>query len=260
MCLTRNGGHLLMDVLENDPCEAPVKRMFAKIKTSILDKTRNGRTTYDAVTGGSTGDSFKQRKCRIGLVDDSPEERERNIEIYMRLLYVNGIRPVMEAIDKIDPEFVDWGMERLADAKDVSTSFDRDDIKGIDHLFGGTREQVSDGDMGCTAEQCKKRQTQQAEKDLCDACKVHDIEGHGIVRWCMVLALVGREMLSRHNGGEVSRMFGPLQTNGKQMSPVDVFGKVFEELDRSFFGVGNMSINAMRTTQDTVAVEHGLEM
>lgn len=97
------------------------------------------------------------------------------------------------------------------------------------------------------------------DKDLCNACKVHDIEGHEVVSWCMVMALVGREMLGKHNDRRVNGMFGPLQIAGEQMSP-DVFGKVFKEIGRSFFGMGNMSINAMRATQDTIAVEHGIEM
>ncbi|CAM9869730.1 unnamed protein product [Ectocarpus sp. 6 AP-2014] len=260
MCLTRNGGHLLREILENDPCEEAAKRVFEQISKSILDKTRTERTSWDAVINGSTGESSKQRKCRIGLVDDSPEDRERNLEIYMRLVSVDGIRPVMEAIDKIDSEFIDWGVELFPEAKGVSTSFDRDDIKGIDHLFGGIREQVGEEGVVYSRSGCLFKQTDDADRELCNACKVHDIKGHGVVRWCMVMARVGRTMLKKHIKGKVSCMFGPLQANGAQMSPVGVFGKVFKELGRSFFGVGNMSVNAMWSTQDTIAVEQGLEI
>ncbi|CAM9138184.1 unnamed protein product, partial [Ectocarpus sp. 4 AP-2014] len=70
-----------------------------------------------ATSDNTTGKSSKQRKCRVGLVEDPPEERERNLEIYMRVVFINGIRTVMEVIDKIDPEFVEWGMGRLVEAK-----------------------------------------------------------------------------------------------------------------------------------------------
>ncbi|CAN0511557.1 unnamed protein product [Ectocarpus sp. 12 AP-2014] len=174
----------------------------------------------------------------------------------MRLVFINGIRTVMEAIDKIDPEFVEWGVERLVEAEDVSTAFKQEDIGGSDHLFGGTPRK----EVGKEGEDILKigvpidaKQTGEADCDLSKVCKSHDIEGRGVVRWCMVMALVGREMLRKHSGGRVNGMFGSLQTTGEQMSP-GVFGKVFREPGRSFFGMGNMGVNAMRTVQDTIAV------
>ncbi|CAN0442364.1 unnamed protein product, partial [Pylaiella littoralis] len=263
MCLSRNGGNLLKTLLKGTPSDAAVKRILEKSKESILDKTRAWRARWDAQNHGAVRKSSKQRKCRVGLVEDSHEERERSLEMYMRLVRVNGMHPVMEAIDEIDPDFVEWGMKRLVEAEDVSTTLKRENIKGIDHLFGGTLEQVNDGDRGCTVAYGRRRvekpQTPEADKDLSRACKFHDIEGHDVVRWCMVMALVGREMFSKHNGGEVNEMFGPLQTTGQQISPT-TFGKVFKELGQSFFGMGNMSVNAMRTVQDTIAVEHGLQL
>ena len=75
----------------------------------------------------------------------------------------------------------------------------------------------------------------------------------------MVVAFAGREMLKKHNNGKVSRFFGPLQANGKQLSR-SVFGDVFRECARSFFGEANMSIASMRSAQDTLAVEYGREL
>lgn len=66
-------------------------------------------------------------------------------------------------------------------------------------------------------------------------------------------------MLKKHNHGKVSRYFGPLQINGKQLSRA-VFGDVFRECGRSFFGEANMSIGSMRSVQDTLAVEYEREM
>lgn len=138
-----------------------MKRVFEKSKSSILDKTRAVRTRWDALISDSTGKSSKQRKCRVGLVEDPPEERERNLEIYMRLVVINGIRTVMEAIDKIDPEFVEC---RVVEAEDVSTAFKREYIGGSDHLFGGTPEQVEDGVRGVTMTDGKRRVAGLVEK------------------------------------------------------------------------------------------------
>ena len=326
MCLSRTGGHLLQSLLKNTPSGPAVERIIDKSKKSVLDKIRAWRARHDAQINGAVGKSNKQRKCKIGLVEDSQEERERSLEMYMRLVRVNGMRPVMKAIEEIDPKFVEWGMTRLVEAEDVSTTIKREDIRGTDHLFGGTPEEVDDGVRGVTVADGKRKvadladkleaaginpqtfavfsvgtmlaiemsgacirpedfffleqktmwfdseggilkigmpidgkQTDQADQDLSMVCKFHDIEGHDVVRWCMVMALVGREVLGRHNGGRVNEMFGPLQTTGQQISP-ETFGKVFKELGRSFFGMGNMAVNAMRTVQDTIAVEHGLQM
>lgn len=97
-------------------------------------------------------------------MEDSPEERERMLEICMLLVLVNGIRPVMEAIDEIDPKFVEWRMKRLVEAEDVSSLFEREDIRGTDHLLGGTPEQVKDGAIEVTVTDGKRRVTGLVEK------------------------------------------------------------------------------------------------
>ena len=328
MCLSRTGGNLLEDILKKTPSWTAVERILAKSKKCILDKTRNNRQRWDAIINGSTGKSSKQRKCKAGLIEDEQEEREEKLDRYMRLVRVNGMMSVMNAIKEIDEGFVEWGMARLVEAESVSTLFKREHIRGYDHLFGGTSEQVEEGLRGVTVEDGRRRvdelvekleaagitcrtfsifsvgtmlamimsganirpedfffletktmyfdkkagedgilkigmpidgkQTEQADKELCDACKFHDIEGHDVVRWCMVMALVGRQMLAKKNGGKVNEMFGPLQPNGFQMSD-HIFGVAFKEIGRSLFGMGNMTINTMRTVQDTIAVEFGLE-
>ena len=39
-----------------------------------------------------------------------------------------------------------------------------------------------------------------------------------------------------------------------------MFGDVFRKVRRSVFGVRNISVDAMRTAQDTLVVEHGQEL
>ena len=65
------------------------------------------------------------------------------IEIHTRLVFTNGIQPVMDAIDEVDPSFVEWGMDHLAAAKEESTRFERDEIKNDDHLFASYLEEVA---------------------------------------------------------------------------------------------------------------------
>ena len=74
-----------------------------------------------------------------------------------------------------------------------------------------------------------------------------------------MMTLVGRKMLKQHSCGKVSVIFGPLQSNGKQISR-PVFGDVFRKARRLVFGVRNISVDAMRTAQDTLVVEHGQEL
>lgn len=314
--LARAGAHLLRDMLTVDRCGEPVEAMFDKAE-KVCNQTRKLRETRVAKTSGSIGDSSNMRKSRVGMVEATAEEREQMIEIYTRLVFTNGIQSVMDAIGEVDPSFVEWGMERLAAAKEVSTSFERDEIKNDDHLFGTYPKEVTEGRRrvtglvekleakGITCRDftvfsvatmltidvsgatirtkdffalllktmwydkkagvlklgmpIKAKQSESADRKLEMACKEHDIHGHGIVRWCMVMAFAGREMLKKHNNGKVSRFFGPLQANGKQLSR-SVFGDVFRECARSFFGEANMSIASMRSVQDTLAVEYGREL
>lgn len=313
----RVGAHLLESMLTADWVCEPVKAIFRRAE-EVYNQTRKLRETRVAKTSGCMGDSSNIRKSRVGMVDATPDERERIIEIYTRLAYTNGAQKVMTAIGKVDPGFVEWGMESLAAAKEVSTSFERNDIKNDDHLFGTCPKTVAEGrrrvaglvekldaekNIGCQdiavlsvatmlvmdvsaatirtkdffallhktmwydnkagilklGMPIKAKQSESADHKLEMACKEHDIHGHELVRWCMVMAFVGREMLKNHNKGKVSRFFGPLQTNGKQLSRA-VFGDVFRECGRSFFGEANMSIASMRSVQDTLAVEYGREM
>ncbi|CAN0597129.1 unnamed protein product [Laminaria digitata] len=77
----------------------------------------------------------------------------------------------------------------------------------------------------------------------------------------MVMSLVGRPFLRKHNSGKVDKHFGPLGTDGKRLSQ-DVFsGKhgILKDVGRAFFRTENMSLNALRTVQDTLAAEHLVE-
>ncbi|CAN0304109.1 unnamed protein product, partial [Scytosiphon promiscuus] len=261
--LARAGAHLLRDMLTVDRCGEPAEAMFDKAE-KVCNQTRKLREARVAKTSGSMGDSSNMRKSRVGMVEATAEEREQMIEICTRLVFTNRIQSVMDAIGEVDPSFVEWGMERLATAKEVSTSFERDEIKNDDHLFGIYPTEVAEGrrrEAGVLklGMPFKAKQSESADRKLEIACKGHDIHGHGLVRWCMVMAFAGREMLKKHNNGKVSRFFGPLQANGKQLSR-SVFGDVFRECARSFFGEENMSIDSMRSVQDTLAVEYGREV
>ena len=73
------------------------------------------------------------------------------------------------------------------------------------------------------------------------------------------MALVGRPFLKKANKGELDTRFGPLGIDGKALSQ-GVFGIIFESIGLAFFGLENADVNALRTTQDTLAVEHVIEL
>lgn len=79
------------------------------------------------------------------LVNQSPTEREKAVDFCMAVVSHNSCQPLMEAVEKHSPDFVEWGMERLEEATPVSTDFDRNNILGEDHLFGNTPEKVAQG-------------------------------------------------------------------------------------------------------------------
>lgn len=103
------------------------------------------------------------------------------------------------------------------------------------------------------------KQTKTAVKKLSTVCFEHGIEGADVVRWLAVMALVGRPFLKEANDGELDVMFGPLGMDGQVLSS-GVFGTVLKHIGVAFFGLGSVDVNAFRTVQDTLAVEHIMEL
>ncbi|CAM9900453.1 unnamed protein product, partial [Ectocarpus sp. 4 AP-2014] len=229
----------------------------------------------------------------------------------------NGCQRVMEAIEKVDPGFVHWGLDHLTEAKNASKLFELDDIGGEEHLLGKTPEKVAEGEkrvvtllealeeegidskdfvvfsmatrlamlfngatlrpqvfFGLVAKTtyfkpsvermmirlpAEGKQTESAEEYLSTVCMEHGIEGAEVVRWLAVMALVGRPFLKKANGGEPDTRFGPLGIDGKALSQ-GVFGTILEETGLAFFGLDNVDVNALWTAQDTLAVEHIIEL
>ncbi|CAM9936666.1 unnamed protein product, partial [Pylaiella littoralis] len=87
----------------------------------------------------------------------------------------------------------------------------------------------------------------------------HGAEGADVVRWWMVMSLVGRPFLEKGNNGELETEFRPLGVDGKVISE-GVFDALVENIGEAYFGLGNVDINALRTAQDTLAVEHIMEL
>lgn len=103
------------------------------------------------------------------------------------------------------------------------------------------------------------KQTKTANKKLSTVCFEHGIEGEDVVRWMAVMTLVGRPFLKEANGGELDIMFGPLGMDGQALSS-GVFGTILQHIGVTFFGLANLDVNAFRTVQDTLAVEHLIEL
>lgn len=312
----RFGPRLLEHVLGADSSHGAVQRTLDHCH-SFFQNARNLRKHVAAKTNGGVGDGIKLRKQRVPLVEDSPEEREETMDMFMGAMSANGCQRVMEAIGKVDPGFVDWGLDRLTEAKNASTLFELDDIGGEEHLLGKTSEGVAEGEKrvvtllealeedgvdskdfvvfsvathlamlfnGATLRPqdffglvgkttyfkpsvgrmmirlpAEGKQTESAEESLSTVCMEHGIEGAEVVRWLAVMALVGRPFLKKANGGELDTRFGPLGIDGKALSQ-GVFGTILEETGLAFFGLDNVDVNALRTAQDTLAVEHVIEL
>lgn len=103
------------------------------------------------------------------------------------------------------------------------------------------------------------KQTEVAEKSPANACFQYGVEGAEVVRWWVVMSLVGRPFLKKHNGGEVDSIFGPLAQDGKALSNKE-FGEAFLLIGKSFFGVPWADVAALRTVQNTLAAEHLVEL
>lgn len=99
----------------------------------------------------------------------------------------------------------------------------------------------------------KEKATKKQNKNLSKVQKEHEIHGADVVRWCTVMSLIGREFLRKENGS-VDYRFRPLKANGKKMSD-HMFGRIFESCMRSYFGVDNADVYALRTAQDSLACE-----
>lgn len=104
----------------------------------------------------------------------------------------------------------------------------------------------------------KGKQTESANGELKNVLKEHEIWGPDVIRWCMVMNLVGREFL-RKKIGSVDPEFGPLAPDGQRLSD-DVFKKVVAAVGRTYFGVDNADVYSMRTVQDTIATEDLVEV
>lgn len=307
---------LLERVLGNDSCVNAVQRILGTSE-QLFQNARNLRDKTAAKTNGAIGDSAKIRKMRAVLVEQTSEEREETMGIFMEAMSNNGCRRLMEAIERIDPGFVEWGLGCLEEAKQVSTTYKRVDTHGEDHLLGNTPGKIIEGkgrvaallkQLDAEGFTCKDisvfsvatalasmfnaaclrpqdffnllaktlyynkklhrlmiglpdagKQTKAAEKQLARACMEHCVEGSEVVRWWVVMSLVGRPFLKKHNDGWVDPRFGPMGTNGKVLSE-KVFRTIFAQMGRLFFATGNADVNALRTVQDTLAVEHIIEL
>ncbi|CBJ33597.1 conserved unknown protein [Ectocarpus siliculosus] len=99
----------------------------------------------------------------------------------------------------------------------------------------------------------KGKQHRTANKRLDTVLKEHEIHGADVVRWVMVMSLVGRAFLREDNNGVVDESFGPLNSNGTQIT-ADTFGKIFKVM-RAYFGVDNADVYSLRTAHDSQAVK-----
>ena len=103
------------------------------------------------------------------------------------------------------------------------------------------------------------KQTETAMRDPSRACMEHEILGDRVVEWWVVMSLLGRPFLAKHNDGVLDQCFGPLGTDGEVLTEY-VFGEVLDSMGKAFFSTWNVDVNALRTVQESLAAEHMIEL
>ncbi|CAN0254918.1 unnamed protein product [Ectocarpus sp. 6 AP-2014] len=320
----RIGKKLVPPLMGNASCREPAKQAV-EASGKLFDVARNGRAKATAEKSGAVGPAAKVRKQRVILLELTPEEREKAMDMFMAAITKNGCGRLMDAIKKHDPGFVEWGKECLAKAdlkSSVYTSRDNyletpDDGRSEDHLLGNTSAEIQRGQqrvarlmtkldaengfkpkdisvfsvalaLACLfAGACLRpqdffrmvasqmyydaklkrikirlldgKQTEKAEKTPSRVCMYHELEGAEVVDWWVVMALVGRPFLKKHNQGFLDKSFGPLGTDGEVLTEY-VFGVVLESIGKAFFSTGNADVNALRSVQESLAAEHMVEL
>lgn len=98
----------------------------------------------------------------------------------------------------------------------------------------------------------KNKQSASANLQLKNVLKEHEIHGADVVRWCQVMSLVVRPFLKKYNGGVVADEFRPLGPNGEALSK-SMLNTILRDVGRAYFGVDNLQMYAMRTSQTAMA-------
>ncbi|CAM9773651.1 unnamed protein product [Ectocarpus sp. 13 AM-2016] len=112
----RFGKKLVPPLMGNASCREPAKQAI-KASGKLFDVARNGRAKATAEKGGGVGTAAKVRQQRVVLLDLTPEEREKVMDMFMAAIAKNSCGRLMDAIRKHDPGLVEWGKERLAKAE-----------------------------------------------------------------------------------------------------------------------------------------------
>lgn len=150
---SRIGTLIFEKLMGNDSCGEAVINTIGTLQ-EMVQNARNLRDTAAAQKSGDIGASIKERRQRVVLLDQTPEEREKTMDMFMAAMHKNGCRRLMDAVKKHDPDFVEWGKERLAKARNNGSSplpgrddaIERpDDGRSEDHLFGNTSDEIEHG-------------------------------------------------------------------------------------------------------------------
>ncbi|CAN0448666.1 unnamed protein product [Pylaiella littoralis] len=137
----------------NSPSLSPV---IAVLDTSLglFSNSRRGRTERNAQINGAIGEGSKSRRNKLILVDD-PVDRRFASTMTCQMSLGEQVRPLMEAVVKICPDFEFRATNCLVGAKSKSCIYHKQllkdgsrrlvDVVGEDHLLGGTPEQQAAG-------------------------------------------------------------------------------------------------------------------
>ena len=310
--------------LDSPSLKPVLEALKSKDADELLKKSRACRKERNAEVNGGIGEGTKERRNKLILVNE-PRDRRFTLTMAFHMSLGEKLRPLLEAVTAIRPDFYTLATTCLVKAKRVSTTYTKKilangdralyDVIGEDHLLGNTVTEVAegkkwvkqvvdglDGKFSCRdicrlsvytqlglmfnaaalrdgdffhlaantmyyknrrgtismRPPAKGKQTESANGELKNVLKAHEIWGPDVIRWCMVMNLIGRAFLRKKNGS-VDPEFGPLAPDGQKLSD-DVFKKVVASVGRTYFGIDNADVYSMRTVQDTLAEEDLVEV
>lgn len=148
----RFGSKLVPPLMGNASCRKPVEDAI-EASGKLFDVARNGRAKATAEKSGAMGPAAKVRQQRVVLLELTPEEREKVMDMFMAAIAKNGCGRLMLAIEKHDRYFVEWGKKCLAKAELKSSQYTTrdnyvekpDDGRSEDHLLGNTSADIERG-------------------------------------------------------------------------------------------------------------------
>ncbi|CAM9835264.1 unnamed protein product [Ectocarpus sp. 6 AP-2014] len=124
--------------------DAAIERMYAQIKYLLHDK-RLQAGALEGKISGLTGVATKTKKGRVPLVTFSNEHNLRALKLLFKGLYINGMKPLMDAIAEIDETCAGkggWCYDILRAAEIPATNTKKKAVVTVEQLEGNAKQRL----------------------------------------------------------------------------------------------------------------------